>query len=511
MTITERLMSVGSWDITLSRETPYAIRSAIVPFSHVVILPAAIPTALSDAQMLSSAIYTGVVRRPGPQFQIGGPGLAMWLGDEDGGGPILTSAVTNTAGSLTTWVSGLLPAQLTAGTLTGAGTLTHSVQWMNRRTALDAVVRYFWQSEWRINPDFTFDVGTAANLYGSTPTVIASPLPATRDQGGVAGLGATIDIGIDLDDYASAVTLIGQSQTASSGGAGAYRDNTGSTFTWRRLIDAKQTPAGQESTAAAQYVTDLSAVRNEIRVATPDFAAIDLCPVGSTIYVWDPDLGLESTANTVLYQGQVLHPTTVRVVGATWPVQQGMGVWLRSTASGSAVWTDLTDWVEWETGVTTFECGSTQRPISAPSWQPPNVTAEQLASTWNTYTPTVTNFTTGNGSVSGRFRREGTSLHFWIRIVYGTTSSVTGAMTATLPSGNTSSAAGTQVVSMLAGVGGRFYHGLGLISAGATTVAPWTSTTGATYSSMTQLAAAVPAAWANGDSWAVEGTIEVQP
>lgn len=45
---------------------------------------------------------------------------------------------------------------------------------------------------------------------------------------------------------------------------------------------------------------------------------------------------------------------------------------------------------------------------------------------WSTWVPTYTNFSLGNGTVSARYKRIGTLVHFRIRIVFGSTTAFTG-------------------------------------------------------------------------------------
>lgn len=52
---------------------------------------------------------------------------------------------------------------------------------------------------------------------------------------------------------------------------------------------------------------------------------------------------------------------------------------------------------------------------------------------WTTYSPTIANFTQGNGTVSARYARLGTLVFFRVDIVLGGTSAVTGTITVSLP------------------------------------------------------------------------------
>ena len=68
MSVTERVMAAGSWDVTLSDETPRSLLEAIdvekIGFSTLVILPARLdPRSHADAALLALARYTGIYRR----------------------------------------------------------------------------------------------------------------------------------------------------------------------------------------------------------------------------------------------------------------------------------------------------------------------------------------------------------------------------------------------------------------------------------------------------------------
>lgn len=52
---------------------------------------------------------------------------------------------------------------------------------------------------------------------------------------------------------------------------------------------------------------------------------------------------------------------------------------------------------------------------------------------WTAYTPTVTAFTTGNGTIEGRYAKLGDTIIAEVLVTLGTTSAVTGSITITLP------------------------------------------------------------------------------
>ena len=145
MSVTQRLMKPGSWELDLKANTPDWVLKRISEFDHIVITPTHLdPIAgFPDASILSSALYTGVVTRRDSRTRFGGFDLSWWLGSDKGTGDLLDTAVTQAAATLSTWVTALVPSSLTVGTVTNTGLGTHTAgyQWVSRREALDAVCR----------------------------------------------------------------------------------------------------------------------------------------------------------------------------------------------------------------------------------------------------------------------------------------------------------------------------------------------------------------------------------
>ena len=94
MSVTERVMSLGDWSLTLTPETPDVLLKQIAtPFSQIVITPTRFnPETVTDTVIADTALYAGVVLRPGPQRTLGGCSLAWYLGDDNGGAGVKESA-----------------------------------------------------------------------------------------------------------------------------------------------------------------------------------------------------------------------------------------------------------------------------------------------------------------------------------------------------------------------------------------------------------------------------------
>jgi len=116
------------------------------------------------------------------------------------------------------------------------------------------------------------------------------------------------------------------------------------------------------------------------------------------------------------------------------------------------------------------------------------------------YTPTYTNFTLGNGTVTARYARVQDIVVFYVRVVLGSTSSVTGQIQVSLPV--TSSSNLTRQSSMV--------NFLDAGTANFTGVATWLSTTtvalnailaSGTYASATTTSSTIPFTWTTSDEF----------
>ena len=368
--ITERLMSLGGWELRLSEDTPSTVLDAITPYSHVGIFPGLVDTQATDASILAQARYVGVVTRPGPQRVIGGPGLAMWLGNAEGvcfdvtGTAVLpaTPVQIDTPSSLNAWVDDIiLPGSPFARGTTGpGGNMTGTFRWVSPREVLDVVAANY-AAEWRINTTFTVDVSTVATLYGSTPTVVVSRRQSGREnvytsvQGDIASL-------VDVDDYASKVTVLGRDGSGSSGGASSYIGPTGTAITALRVLSAPDVPAGSETNTAATFLGRFSSVRREVTLRTDHWDVAGEIEVGAQVYLYDPESGIHDvTATPIEFRGEWIRPVQVRCMGMTWPVAHGMGVALRTHDGSSVTWTDITNHVEWEQAQAEIDVGAARR------------------------------------------------------------------------------------------------------------------------------------------------------
>lgn len=370
--INQRLMGIGEWSLTLREGTRQSVLAALnidsYGYGHVIVTPTHMdPTAVPAATLLAVARYTGIYARRPSRLQIGGPGLAAWLADADGKGDVIEgTALSKSAGTFVQWITDLRPSSLLAGTYNAVGgALTMAFQYIDRRTALNYVADYFG-AEWRINPDLTLDGGTAAQLFTTTPTVVVQRWSGGRDPN-ITGLKTEVEVAKDLEDYTTRIVLLANGLaageavgTADISPATPYKDLQGNAVDLVRIIDSADTAAGNETAVAQAQLNRFTSIRRAVTLSSQTYDIGADIEVGDTIYVWDPERDLIDTANEKQYRGQIIRPIALRVLGYTWPVQRGMGVYFRDL---NGLITDLTEWVQWESGPTTIEVGANPRPL----------------------------------------------------------------------------------------------------------------------------------------------------
>lgn len=359
-------MVPAAWSLRLSETTPRSVLDALDPtyyaFGHIIITPNRIDDpGITAAGLLSVARYTGIYRSRPSHFELGGPGLAAWLGDEDGKGDVVGGSYTANQ-SFVNWVTAINYAAFTAGTYTaigGPGNLNHTLTDISRRDALNFVCD-FYTAEWRVTPAGVLDAGPVANLFVTTPTAVVQRMSGGRDIN-VTGIKADLDLSRDFDDYTTDVRVNGATTTGTATSSPPYLDLLGNPVIFTRIIDSPETIAAHVNAVAQAQLNRFTDPRKQVTLSSDMYDIGADFVVGDEINVYDPDLGLVDTTNDVIYRGETIYPISIRCLGMTWPVQQGMGVYFRAPTAGGEI-TDLTDHVLWETGATTIEVGALPRP-----------------------------------------------------------------------------------------------------------------------------------------------------
>lgn len=384
MTVTDRKMALGEWQIGLIPNTPRIIldqldvRQPGVGFSNIVITPTRLdPLVLASADLLAVAAYVGVYRGQPDDLTLEGCGVNWYLGDEDGKGPAYNTGVSTAGGTFAQWAAALKPAWMTAGVVsTISGTFSKVYPATNLLTPLQDVCNAFG-AEWRVNTSLKFDIGLPADLFNmASPraVMVRDKEDSGRDLG-LEGILGALTSERDLDDWTRRIDFITGSSaspvvTVADGGVAAldvpYRAGNGSALPVDRIIEAFDTPSGSETSLAAAQYGRFNSAHQELTLSSSMYDVSKSFNVGDNIYVYDRARGIFDLTNPVIYRGVTIYPEIIRCVGLTWPVREGMGVysrqWVKGVSSWTEKWIDLSNYIAWETGDTTVEVGNLPRP-----------------------------------------------------------------------------------------------------------------------------------------------------
>ena len=237
------------------------------------------------------------------------------------------------------------------------------------------------ETEFRMNNDGTIDVGPPSSLFtgheSSQPTGIivrrlSGPDPEIT---GYSGIDLTTEF--NAEDYVSRVELIASNYGVeiNLGQADAkdipYKDLFGNTLERIQILSENDIPDAMRDIRAEAYLNEYNKIQKTLNVGLENYDVSGDIKTGDIIYVYDPDVGFEDTDTDaalenrdrfeITYQGQILHPIKIRVMGLSFPITDAMGVFYRD-ANGN--YTDLTDFVIFETGTTQIEVGATNKQIA---------------------------------------------------------------------------------------------------------------------------------------------------
>ena len=124
---------------------------------------------------------------------------------------------------------------------------------------------------------------------------------------------------------------------------------------------------------------------------------------------------------------------------------------------------------------------------------------------WTVYTPTLTNITLGNGILIGKYHRVGRTIHFRIKLTWGTTTSSSGNHIFRLPvAPHADYTINAHVANLtLHDSGTAVWNGTGFITSGSDFLASYKSDTAATG-----VTATLPFTWTVNDQIFISGTYE---
>jgi hypothetical protein len=235
-------------------------------------------------------------------------------------------------------------------------------------TSLDA--------EFKMQNNGTIDVGPRTSLFtgheDSEPTGMIVRRLSGLDAGVKGYSGADLKTEFNAEDFVSRVELIASNygKEINLGQADAkdipYKDLHGNELERIQILSENEVPDSMRNIRAEAYLNEYNKVQRTLSVGLEDYDLSGDIGVGDVIFVFDPEVGFEDTQDEaklenrdrheIAYQGQILNPIKIRVMGLSFPISDSMGVFYRNS---EGVYTDLTDYVSFESGVTQVEVGST--------------------------------------------------------------------------------------------------------------------------------------------------------
>lgn len=370
MTVTQRLMKPGSFSVRLVPDYAFSAAGAAARFDHIVITPSPLTPieGFSDANILAQAIYTGVITRMPSPRTFEGADLSYWLGTPDGLGNNFGQTVEVTQ-TMSAWISSILTSAgngIAAGTLTNTGlsSLTGAPSWMSPREAIDWVMRATG-AEYRMNPTGTLDAAKSPDLFVSTPTTVITRHEEGQD-GPLRGLdGSLIVASVDVEQYTTEVQVIGAGDgssvvVATATGSTSFKTFANGTPVFRRFVNAPTEASANAALIAAAQLGQWNQERRELALASNTYTVTRVVKPGDYTWVYDPVAGLIDPANQIVYRGEAISPIKLRVHALTWPIEEGMGVYLRKSGA-TPTYVDLTPFVEWENDDVRWDVGAAPR------------------------------------------------------------------------------------------------------------------------------------------------------
>ena len=355
------MMSQGSFDIVLSPTAPDDLFDVLESFGHIVVTSQWIdPTTYGDTSLLAAARYTGplLTKAKGDDNSIllGGAGMEWWLGDENGVGDLIEVEVTLESSTLDNAIDNLLP---TGGSII-KGTVTEPVgqtyegvhQWETPLEAIRTVCASLG-CEFRVNPDGTLDAGLKGDVFNvDTPVVVITRYPG-KDPEFLSADSESMMLSLDASGYASrgivvsedsdnVKVLVGYSDRIPGPTQYDIHGNLMSRTVMAETFGSPVSVATYLLSTLADHATiaeiNVSTTFNEMSEGS--FA------IGDGFWAYDPP-GFWDAANEISFRGEIINPKLLRLLSASWPVREGMGVFYR-TAEITPTYIDLTRYVTWE-------------------------------------------------------------------------------------------------------------------------------------------------------------------
>ena len=401
MSVTEKLMAQGQFSLSLNKQdTPNSIINSIDAWGHIVIVKGDLNVQeFSDSTLLNAARYVGIVESlelgMENDVQIMGTGLVSYLGDGDTRGmPIATSGGPSGVRSYknktleqtldsTGSPKGILRAEdgsfgpIRKGTITeptGSNTTYTGKHYTESVLKALKFICSDLDVEFKVTTTGLLDAGPVASLFAghdTDPTAIIVRGANGQDPN-ITGINTTSLVAqYDASEFVSRVELIASKHGAEAniGSATAssipYKDLFGESLFRAQYVSDPQTEGTKKNARAQEYLLELNEVKKQLNVSLEEYDIAGDFTVGDKIFIFDPDIGFvdteidrvsdgRSSLFETVYQGQVLNPTKIRVLGITWPIQNGYGVFYRDKDGN---YLELTDYCIFETSDVQLEIG----------------------------------------------------------------------------------------------------------------------------------------------------------
>jgi hypothetical protein len=133
-------------------------------------------------------------------------------------------------------------------------------------------------------------------------------------------------------------------------------------------------------------------------------------------------------------------------------------------------------------------------------------TGLKWAGGWTSWTPTITNYTTGNGTIVARYQQVGKTVNWYILVTLGSTSAVTGSVYFTLPVSPASNQA-LSIPMLMRDTGTAWFYGTGIQESNV--VYANSIQANGTYAYPGGISNVIPFTWTTNDFFTANGTYEV--
>jgi hypothetical protein len=377
LTVNDRLGAFGEWSVTLSEQTPDAILEALK--DHTLGTLYLTPSRVDPKKVHPKEVarYAGIYRQrefTDDRRTISGCSLLWLLGDAQGrGAGVDLTPIDLTGQSFTdALTAAIADTDIQVGTIVPeiGGLPSGNFLLQDARHKVEEITKQFG-AEYKITPKAELDAGSPASLWPTfnDPVVFIKrgakgvdpdwkPLPIASSAMGEDVINFATQKIIAADQDGTPV-IQGQATISSSkrGPNGTLLEITSVS------ADSQVGQAAANSRAAALLALE-NAPRKTVSLSTDEFDIDGTVVVGDTVSVWNPEVGFFDIDNHIIVQGEHYFPLNLRVFGATWPITEGMGVYLRPpTVSGDDNIFDLSPYLVPESGSTDLEVGAAARKL----------------------------------------------------------------------------------------------------------------------------------------------------